>query len=55
MKNLFFAITACAAILTLSQATAKLPAPQTGVILLADDGGMLPPPDADPIPPSHVA
>ena len=51
MKRLHLAIAACAALLTVASTAIKVMAPSTGIILLADDGGPLPPPDP-PDPPS---
>jgi hypothetical protein len=53
MTRVYFAIAACAAILSLAHATTKVPVPSAEKVLMADDGGPLPPP-CQPDPPSNV-
>ena len=53
MTRLFFAVAACAAVLTLSQPTTKVPVPAAGHVLIADDSGPLPPP-CEPDPPTFA-
>ena len=52
MTRLLFAIAACAITLSFVQAADKVPVPTGGIVLLADDGGPLPPPDEPDLPPN---
>jgi hypothetical protein len=52
MTRVFFAIAACAVMLSFAQPSIKVPVPTGGIVLLADDGGPLPPPCEPDLPPN---